>query len=64
MECVKGEDSMTVSLPDGLLLGCGGGLVRPAVVLHTKAVINSACHRVGHGSRDGSSRPSRCGTSA
>jgi len=40
---------MTVSLTDSLLLGSGGGLVRAAVVLDTKAVINSACYRVRHG---------------
>jgi hypothetical protein len=40
---------MTVSLTDSLLLGSGGSLVRAAVVLDTKAVINSACHHVRHG---------------
>ena len=37
---------MTVSLTDSILLGVRSNLVRPVVVLDTKAVINSACYRV------------------
>jgi hypothetical protein len=37
---------MTLSLTDSLLLGTSSRLVRPVVVLDTKAVINSACYRV------------------
>jgi hypothetical protein len=37
---------MTVSLIDSLLLGVGSSLVRPVVVVDTKAAINSACYRV------------------
>jgi predicted nucleic acid-binding protein len=37
---------MTVSLIDSLLLGAGRSLVRPVMVVDTKAAINSACYRV------------------
>jgi hypothetical protein len=37
---------MTISLIDSLLLGVGPSLVRPMMVVDTKAVINSACYRV------------------
>ena len=40
---------MTLCLTDGLLLAASNSLVRPVVVLDTKAVINSACHRVRRG---------------
>lgn len=40
---------MTVSLTDSILLGVRSNLVHPVVVLDTKAVINSACHRVRRG---------------
>jgi hypothetical protein len=37
---------MTISLINSLLLGVGRSLVRPVVVVDTKAAINSACYRV------------------
>jgi hypothetical protein len=44
---------MTVSLIDSLLLGAGHSLVRPVVIIDTKAAINSICYRVrtGHPGR-------------
>jgi hypothetical protein len=37
---------MTISLIDSLLLGAGPSLVRPVMLVDTKAASNSACYRV------------------
>jgi hypothetical protein len=39
---------MSLGLIDSLLLGASGSLVRPVVVVDTKAAINSACYRAPH----------------